>query len=352
MTPLRERPRAAGCGPRVTAGPPDAFPEHERIRPDARRTCADFAGAPGGTRTHTMTSFLRRAPRPVGLRGPAPEATVHRLATTERAVAPGPATRTEFRRTFGTRSVAPTRPAGRDHRRDCARDETVVDTVQRSQVDLCGRAARARRPRGRGTAGRRGGRSRAGRPGPRTPSVSISTSPGPGSTAGHHQPGRPLDVAGQVGHRQAALPAALRARRRPHDRVREHQRAVAGAGPCGWPVTSNENTRSGHPDLRRGEPDTAGRGPLRRQQVGGQRQDVRVQRVDLGSAREDSTRDGAPHDCRTRPRAGAAAGSHHVAVEHPSGRRPTPRSLPTRRASPGSASSRRAPGRSTSATST
>ena len=44
----------------------------------------------------------------------------------------------------------------------------------------------------------------------------------------------------------------------------------------GWPVTSRENTRGADADLRRGEADAAGRGPLGRQQVGGQRHDVRV----------------------------------------------------------------------------
>ena len=129
-----------------------------------------------------------------------------------------------------------------------------------------------------------------------------------------HQPGRPLHVTGEVGHRQAALPARSRAARldrRPGSRARGRRGRYAVFG---WPVTSSENTRSGTPTCGAASPTQPGDDALRREQVGRQRHDVGVQRVDLHGGRGQHGRRRAQHRRSTRPRGRSRQQAHSTSV--------------------------------------
>ena len=80
----------------------------------------------------------------------------------------------------------------------------------------------------------------------------------PGHHAADDQPGGPLHVAGEVGHRQAALAAALPAAGLHDHRVGQHQRRRGRCCAFGWPVTSSENTRSGTPTCGAASPTQPG----------------------------------------------------------------------------------------------
>ena len=91
-----------------------------------------------------------------------------------------------------------------------------------------------------------------------------------GREAPHHDLGGPGHIAGQVGHRQAALPGQLEVAGQDEDGIEEDEGAVAGVGLLvSGHVDAERPDR--HPDLGRGHPDAVGRREHGVEQVGGQR---------------------------------------------------------------------------------
>ena len=112
--------------------------------------------------------------------------------------------------------------------------------------------------------------------------VSCTASPVPGQHRLDHDPAGAFHVTGQVGHRHAALPARPPPARLHHPGVAQHERAVRRRRLRMLGHVHHEDLGA-HPDLRRGQADTARRDPHGGDQVGGELHDRRVGRVDLGA---------------------------------------------------------------------